>query len=123
MLGKVYCFGGARIIDQNTATDDNVVNVLDLTNKTGFTPDELMSAWRTVSPDTTAATYDIRMSPQAIAIDDYRFLINGGFTQSQPANQTIVYNALQNKFYPYAAYTEPPYGGRQMYIYIKISFY
>lgn len=115
LRGKVYCFGGAKVVDQNTADDDNVVLVLDLNNVTGLTSTQLMNNWKTVSPDMTNVNYEVRHYPQAIALDDYRFLINGGFSaNNRLAAQTITYNAYDNKFYSRLAYTEPPYGERQM---------
>jgi hypothetical protein len=89
--------------------------VLDLTNQSGITPAALMNQWTTASPDTSSAIYGNRMAPQAIAIDDYRFLINGGQTApGATINQTIVYNAQTNKFWVRSAYSESPYGARQM---------
>lgn len=110
----MYCFGGAQVKGQTVGDYDNVVNMLDLTNKSGTAPADLMNQWNTVSPDTTAATLESRMAPQAVAFDDYRFVINGGFSTSQLVNQTVVYNAINNKYYAHQRYTEPPYGARQM---------
>lgn len=102
------------MVDQSTTTDDNVVLVLDLTNSNGSTPKQLMNNWRTVSPDMTSGKFDVLLAPQAIAVDDEYFFINGGFTTDKFATQTLQYSATENKFYSEFVYTEPPYGTRQM---------
>ncbi|KAI8097979.1 uncharacterized protein B0P05DRAFT_522815 [Gilbertella persicaria] len=118
LMGKIYCFGGFLYTSTKERSLDNVINVLDLTNATGKTASELQSQWRAVSSNTNGVDITARQDPQAMELGDGKSMfLNGGFYPSggHLADQTIVYNAETNSWSKYNAYTEDPYGIRQIY--------
>ncbi|KAI8385646.1 hypothetical protein BD560DRAFT_383975 [Blakeslea trispora] len=117
LTGKVFCFFGFRYTGTTEHTLDNTINVLDLTNATGKTSAELEADWRPVSSNINNVDIAPRQNPQGTEMgDNRRMFFNGGFTPSSKlVDQTIIYDAQENKWSKYQPYTEEPYGVRQIY--------
>lgn len=98
------------------------MNVLDLTNKSGTASDELKNVWQPFGFIDNNLDFTPRSDPQCIIMGDgYHMVINGGYTGQKTAlkDLNIMYNARQNKWYAHSASDEPPYGKRQMLVYIE----
>ncbi|OBZ82670.1 Kelch domain-containing protein 1 [Choanephora cucurbitarum] len=118
LTGKVYCFFGSVVKSATESTLENVINVLDLTNATGKSATELDLQWRPVSSNTNGVDITARQLPQSAAVGDGRRIVfTGGYVPSAERLQddTIIYDAVENKWSKGASYTEPPYGTRQIY--------
>ncbi|KAL9545061.1 hypothetical protein MBANPS3_007321 [Mucor bainieri] len=118
MSGKIYCYGGLIFTSTTENKVDNVMNVLDITNKSGTASDDLQNLWRSVSYIGDNVDLTPRSDPQCVVISDQnRMIINGGYVSATKAlaNMNVMYNALQNKWFAHSAYTEAPYGNRQIY--------
>ncbi|GAN02464.1 hypothetical protein MAM1_0022d01908 [Mucor ambiguus] len=117
MSGKIYCYGGLIFTSTTENKVDNVMNVLDITNKSGTASDDLQNLWRSVSYIGNNLDLTPRTDPQCVVISDQnRMIINGGYVTDSKAlaNPNVMYNALQNKWFAQATYNEAPYGNRQM---------
>lgn len=121
MVGKVYCYGGLVFTSATESETDNVMNVLDITNKSGATSDDLQNLWRSVSYIRNDVDLKPRTDPQCVIMGDQnRMIINGGYilaTTASPKalkNMNVMYNALDNTWYAHTNYAEAPYGTRQM---------
>ncbi|CAO3656524.1 unnamed protein product [Mucor fragilis] len=118
MSGKVYCYGGLIFTSSTENKVDNVMNVLDITNKSGTASDDLQNLWRSVSYIENDVDLTPRSDPQCVVISDQnRMIINSGYITATAAlkDMNIMYNALENKWYSQSAYAEAPYGNRQIY--------
>ncbi|KAK4513849.1 uncharacterized protein ATC70_005855 [Mucor velutinosus] len=118
MSGKIYCYGGLIFTSTTENKVDNVMNVLDITNKSGIASDDLQNLWRSVSYIADNVDLTPRTDPQCIVISDQnRMIVNGGYVTAPKAlaNMNVMYNALENKWYIQSAYAEDPYGNRQIY--------
>ncbi|KAI8640208.1 hypothetical protein BD408DRAFT_420116 [Parasitella parasitica] len=117
MSGKVYCYGGFIFTSTTDYKVDNVMNVLDITNSSGTTSSDLQNMWKPVSYIANNVDLTPRTDPQCLVIsDESRLIINGGYYASQElVNKSIMYNALQNKWYSHSSYSDAPYGDRQIY--------
>ncbi|KAL9536712.1 hypothetical protein MBANPS3_012428, partial [Mucor bainieri] len=118
MSGKIYCYGGTRFTTATDTTADTVMNVLDITNKSGTLSSDLQNLWRSVPYVEGDVAFTPRSYPQCVVISDQnRMIVNGGLSirGAQPENTNMMYDALQNQWFAQPVYTEPPYGKRQIY--------
>ncbi|EPB83175.1 hypothetical protein HMPREF1544_10068 [Mucor circinelloides 1006PhL] len=118
MSGKIYCYGGLLFTTATENKVDNVMNVLDITNKTDITSDSLQNLWKSVSYIGNNVDLTPRTDPQCVVISDQnRMIVNGGYVSATTKleNMSVVYDALQNKWLAHPDYTEDPYGKRQVY--------
>lgn len=125
MSGKIYCYGGLLFTTATENKVDNVMNVLDITNKTDITSDSLQNLWKSVSYIGNNVDLTPRTDPQCVVISDQnRMIVNGGYVSATTKleNMTAVYDALQNKWLAHPDYTEDPYGKRQMLVHLFMSF-
>ncbi|KAL9545060.1 hypothetical protein MBANPS3_007320 [Mucor bainieri] len=118
LLGNVYCYGGLIYTSKTETKATDVMSVLDITNKSGTASADLEALWKTVSFIRNDLDLTPRSDPQCVIMDDqYHMVINGGYssTSAQLKDLNVMYNARQNKWYAHSAYSESPYGYRQIY--------
>lgn len=119
LLGKIYCHSGSRFTGVTENEISNVIDILDLTNKSGTASVDLKGLWESVSYDKDGIDLTPRADPQCVVLGDQnRIIVNGSYINGAVSkDMNIMYNALENKWYPHSAYTEAPYGKRQMLVY------
>lgn len=127
MFGKVYCYGGSVFRSTTVSQVDSVMNVLDLTNRSGIAASDLQNLWTPITYNPRNVNVASRADPQCIVLEDgKRMIVNGGYdsTANQLININFAYDAAENQWEALEDYTEEPYGRRQMYVNsIKSIFY
>lgn len=93
------------------------MTMLDISNNSGSTADDLKNKWATVTTNPNGLDIKSRDSPQAMQLPDGKTLVlSGGWNNAftNLVSQTIAFNGENQFWIGYANYTEPPYGNRQM---------
>lgn len=121
MNEKIYCYGGDLSNEFNAYMGDNGLYSLDINQYYGKESNALNSKWNVI---TSSNSFDVetRRTPEfAVLADGKSFLLVGGLNIGSTgsngifANQTILYNAVQNTWEKLPDYSEPNRAERQMY--------
>ncbi|KAI8364035.1 hypothetical protein EDC96DRAFT_575808 [Choanephora cucurbitarum] len=113
----IYCFFGRKFYGALTSSPSNDVISLNLTNASGKPVSTLRSRLNIVYPDMTGVNTTYRISPQWAGMGDgRRIFFNGGLSfGALLEDQTIVYDALDQKWSKYEPYNNSFTGQTQIF--------
>lgn len=119
---KIYCYGGDLSNEFNTLIGDNGLYSLDINQYYGKDSNTLNSKWNVITSSNSFEVETRRTPEFAVLADGKSFLLVGGLNLGNTgnsnrvfANQTILYNAVQNTWEKLPDYSEPNRPERQMY--------
>lgn len=98
------------------------MNMLDISNSSGKTADELKTMWSRIT--TNSGSYEIipRDTAQTMQMPDGKnLLVSGGWSHTgrKLTSQTLTFDGESQSWNQYQNYTEGSYGNRQMYAKIQ----
>ncbi|KAG1043422.1 hypothetical protein G6F43_011655 [Rhizopus delemar] len=119
---KIYCYGGDLSNEFNTLIGDNGLYSLDINQYYGKDSNTLNSKWNVITSSNSFEVETRRTPEFAVLADGKSFLLVGGLNLGNTgnsnrvfANQTILYNAVQNTWEKLPDYSEPNRPERQIY--------